>query len=63
MIRLSLIAFLGLSACAKPGDFCDVYLPVLFERSVAEAVVKGDREAALNVAANQAAWSECGSSR
>lgn len=47
MIRLlSIVSLVVVSACEKPGDFCDVAEPILFTEEVAVAVVAGDRETA-----------------
>ena len=47
MIRLlSIVSLVGLSACERAGDFCDVAEPIKFSGEVASAVVSGDRETA-----------------
>ena len=62
-IALLSTALLAVSGCSQPpiGDFCDIARPIHFERTVAEAVVAGDRVAAERVdAQNRYGERHCG---
>lgn len=58
MTTTSLLVSLGvLSACAKPGDFCEVVRgEIVFEAETAQAVVRTDRPTAEQIAAQNAYW-------
>ncbi|AVO36583.1 hypothetical protein C6Y53_01955 [Pukyongiella litopenaei] len=54
----SLVAIAG---CSRPGDFCEVYLPVQLTESAARELVATDRDAAEIIATNNGAYAACGS--
>ena len=45
----------ALASCTSvvPGDFCDVYEPVMLSEPTAQIVVRDDRPAAVAIAANE----------
>lgn len=59
-LLLALLAALALSACERPGDFCDVYMSTAFDDpAVALQVVQLDRLAAESMAVNEDSYSRC----
>ena len=58
LMPILLIGLLGgLSACAKPGDFCEVVRDeVVFAPDTAQAVVRTDRPVAEAIDAQNAYW-------